>query len=575
MMRDSTYGGFDSLLARMEARQDPLSFDPGEALPPLDLDLAPLRSRRVAAPDGPAPRSGHGRKAHELAGEFAGAPELCHLHGLLIAHLRRRAQPPQAAPLFLRLWREEADVLLARLSPRWLVSAVTTFADHGATEAQRRSGLALSVLFGTMKLYESERLHSGLVPEAPFPGPRKRRRLPLDMAPYALKSGGLDVNLLGRLWQEAGADPGIAPLARHLLALLDGDPRTVFRRLALMRGELTPPPENDAFRLLPLPEGAEPALSTRPVADPARPGWGIVATLDGELHDIAHFAAHHLLTGADRLFLYLDPPDHGMAAVLARHPKIEVIQCDDAHWQRLGTARPDSAERRQARNASACYHGCDLDWLVHLDGDDRLLPDRPFGAVLAALPRQVAVLDLPPVEQLSGPAPVYRLPTPDTPAGEALLAALYPTFGLHLPQGRLGPAQGRPAVRTGIRDCRLGLHYLIRRGAPVPNRALWQAGWLGRTLSRGAQDFHAGLEARLARGLYPRGKDRFGPGDLLEYLAGTEGEAALRLFHEEVLADTPDMRARLAAQGLLLDPGIDPEAQVRAVFGPLPEGSPA
>ncbi|MGA0925550.1 MAG: hypothetical protein ACO3R6_13840, partial [Lutimaribacter sp.] len=54
---------------------------------------------------------------------------------------------------------------------------------------------------------------------------------------YALKDGSLDVNLLGKLWQQAHQDQVIAPLAQSLLEQLINDPGGVFRRLRMMRAE--------------------------------------------------------------------------------------------------------------------------------------------------------------------------------------------------------------------------------------------------------------------------------------------------------------------------------------------------
>ena len=110
-------GGFDAILTQMEGRRDPFTYEGDEALPPLDVDFTPLKSARV---DGRAltvagSRSSYARKLRDLSEEFDGLPELMLLHGLLIAHLRRRSAPDHTAALFLRLWAEEADWLLARL----------------------------------------------------------------------------------------------------------------------------------------------------------------------------------------------------------------------------------------------------------------------------------------------------------------------------------------------------------------------------------------------------------------------------------------------------------------------------
>ena len=104
-----------------------------------------------------------------------------------------------------------------------------------------------------MKLYETERLYSGLRPEQPFAfGKKSARHLPMGMDAYALKGGGLNVNLLGKLWQQAHQDQVIAPLAQSLLEQLINDPGGVFRRLRMMRAERaerkTHPPTTPAPR---------------------------------------------------------------------------------------------------------------------------------------------------------------------------------------------------------------------------------------------------------------------------------------------------------------------------------------
>lgn len=242
-------GGAHGVIARYESRRDPLVFSRVE-LPPADADLAALRDHVVpagyAAP--PPPRSGSFLvKSARIAREFIGNSELAFLNALLIANLRKRSQPPQCAPLFQRLWAEESDHLIDALDLRWKVSSVTTFADCGATPVQRELGRALQVLFGMMKLYEFERTFSRQSPADPWPAPKRRKwPLPLDMGPYSLGAGGLDVNILGPLWEMARTEPVMGPLACHLLDALNADHRTLFRRLALMRQRAADIAESEA-----------------------------------------------------------------------------------------------------------------------------------------------------------------------------------------------------------------------------------------------------------------------------------------------------------------------------------------
>jgi hypothetical protein len=228
----------DSLIEHWQRRRAPMALHPGEALPPLDADLAAIAAAMVPDPWPALPdtASRHAQKAREIAPEFAGQSMLFHLHALLVAHLRKRGFPPHAPALFRRLWVEQGDALRAGLSTRWLISAVITFGDHGATEAERSLGRELGMMFGLMKLYEFERLFSGHPPDQPFRlGKRADAPLPLGMEPFSLASGGLDINLLAPLWQRAQEVPVLGPIACDLLDRLNHDPGTVFARVQAMR----------------------------------------------------------------------------------------------------------------------------------------------------------------------------------------------------------------------------------------------------------------------------------------------------------------------------------------------------
>lgn len=239
MVKELTYpDGFEGIIARWEERRDPLTAREGEGLPQLDCDLDALAAGTMPDPPEPLikPASSYAFKAHALATELAGASRLAHLNALLIAHLRRRAWPDHAPALFCRIWEEHAATLLQELNARWLVSSLQTFADHGQTETQRRVGASLGLLFSMMKLYEFERTFSGTPPEEPYRlGKRAKVPLPMEMDDFSLKSGGLDYNTLAPLWRDAGSDPVIAPLAHHLLDMLNRDPGTLFRRIQTMR----------------------------------------------------------------------------------------------------------------------------------------------------------------------------------------------------------------------------------------------------------------------------------------------------------------------------------------------------
>lgn len=227
-----------SLVGIWKQRRRRLKLAARDWFPAADLDLGPLLATRI--PDDIPPLDGpqtlHAKKLHQMRVELAGKPELAAVNAILIAHLRKQRFPAHAPALFRRIWAEAGPRLMPELPGRWLISSAITFGDHGETEAQRRVGLSVNILFSLMKLYEFERLHSGLPADAPFPPRRIRhRRLPLDMPHFNIASGGLDINLLAQIWGEAQHVPVVGPLACHLLQKLNEDPGSLFRRIGIMR----------------------------------------------------------------------------------------------------------------------------------------------------------------------------------------------------------------------------------------------------------------------------------------------------------------------------------------------------
>lgn len=228
----------DSLVEVWNQRRRRLKLAARDWFPAADLDLGPLLAARIpdSLPPLEGPQTLHAKKLHQMRVELAGKPELAAVNAILIAHLRKARFPAHTPALFRRIWAEAGAQLMPELPGRWLISSAITFGDHGETEAQRRVGLSINVLFSLMKLYEFERLHSGLDAATPFPTRRTRhRRLPLDMPHFNLGDGGLDINLLAQIWNEAQKTPVVGPLACHLLQRLNHDPGGIFRRIGMMR----------------------------------------------------------------------------------------------------------------------------------------------------------------------------------------------------------------------------------------------------------------------------------------------------------------------------------------------------
>lgn len=565
--------GMIGILEQMNARRDPLGFAEDEALPPLDCDLDALSKTKVAVPDAETKsRSENSRKSWEIANELKGQNGLLHLNALLIAHLRKRSQPKHTADLFIRLWTEHADLLVEEMDLRWKVSSLTTFGDHGKTHEQRSAGLGLSTLFGAMKLYESERLYSGREPDRPFTlDGRASGPLALEMNAFTLVDGGLDANMIGRLWEEADKDPVIRPLAHDMLQRLIDDPRTVFRRLhrlrarKLRRKEQADPDSGDAGIVVPVPKPAR-----------ATPKWGVVCTTNAPAHEIARFVAHHLKIGASRIYLYLDAPDDSAQELLWDHPKVDLTLCDAEYWQSVGKDRPDAHQLRQTFNATRALRlaADDLDWLGHIDTDEFILSERKLATALKSVPADMAGARLFPAEALASTSSDktpkhFKLRTTSDGVPSEAITEIYPTFGSYVRGGFLSHLAGKVFARTGVGDLRLAIHRLRVKGEDVLNTAILDDVFVGHLHAPDWDSFVGKLEFRQNKGSYRiKSDDELKSiGRLLQYLKDEEGEAGLRAFFEELCLDSADLRKRLKAHDLLLTPRFDPDAAVQQVFG--------
>ena len=229
-------GGYYSLMRNLERAERPFR-NAHLVLPPADVNLAALAERTVTAdPDRSLPEelTDARRKLHALELEFAGSSELHLLNALTIALLRRREASEEARQLYLRLWREQGQFLADTISVRWMISAATTFGDHGDSIEQRLGGQGLSMLFDLIKLHDSERRLSGRGNDSGFPrvrGAKPRDTLAFDMDAYGLENGDLDMNMLARLWRLSETDPVLRPLGFRMLRMIMSDRKTIFARL--------------------------------------------------------------------------------------------------------------------------------------------------------------------------------------------------------------------------------------------------------------------------------------------------------------------------------------------------------
>ncbi|MGH1353573.1 MAG: glycosyltransferase family 2 protein [Thalassovita sp.] len=576
--KKTTYqNGFDGVVEQMGKRMAPIAYGEDESPIPLDIPLEPLKLERMHrdAPELGKSTSPYARKYRELAKEFHDRPALLHLHGLLIAHSRRVDQPAHFPALFCRLWEEESDFLLEHLDARWLVSAATTFGDHGVTSVQRQLGQALSVLFNMMKLYETERLYSGHPSDRPFSlSQRSDKGLAMQMDAFSLTGGGLDVNMLGRLWLQAEEDPVMQPLAQRLLTLLIEDDKTVFRRLRTMRARKLKKMKQSGTK-----SGAKRDWCVVDVPAhllSSKETWSTVSLVKAPLRQIARFAAYHLDLGAQSVTLYLDAPKPGMAAFLRQNPRVTVVECDDAYWDQQKRSRMKSHQQRQVWVATQAYHQCKATWLAHIDVDEFLLPPdaTPEGMqnMLSRVGDTMAGVKLLPAEMLADTKGdelfklLPRLAQPPVPPEN-----LYPNYGIALPRGFLSHTEGKHLMRTGLDGVRMGVHTSLHGGLGISNIDTSAGGYLGHAHAPDWQTFRAHLDFRTKRGSYRKADaEKLQLKDVLDFVIEENGEDGLRQFFDELCVATPRLTDVLDQHGLLLRRKLDLDAKVARHFGPLP-----
>jgi len=288
--------------------------------------------------------------------------------------------------------------------------------------------------------------------------------------------------------------------------------------------------------------------------------WGLSATIKAPAGDILAFAAYHLELGAHRLFLYLDDDNPTAFTALKAHPKIRVIACDDEHWRKLNMRRPKKHQVRQTANATHAYaRRVEVDWLIHMDVDEFLWPGKLVADCLDVLDLAVSSARTRPMEQLSGDNHHFKAFIPNGPDRAGIVARLYPDFGAHVKGGFLSHLAGKLFVRTNMSDLTVKIHNVFQGEIINPGEVELDSIALCHAHAKSWQDWISAYRFRLQKGSYraelapnlPREKGGMSMHELLQRIEEEQGEAGLRAFHDELCADTPELRARLKAEGLL------------------------
>ncbi len=303
--------------------------------------------------------------------------------------------------------------------------------------------------------------------------------------------------------------------------------------------------------------------------------WGVVSTIKADAGDILTFAAYYLEAGAHRLLLYLDAPCPDAFPHLKAHPKIRVTECNETYWRRMGR-RPVKHQVRQSANASRAYHrqAGDVDWLLHCDVDEFLWSAESVGTRLAALPSDVCCARARPVEVLAGGDGTAFKGCLPVVGQEARAARLYPQFGKHLKGGFLSHVQGKLFTRTGIDGLEIRIHNVLLDGGTNPGEAKLDGMDLCHFHAADWHNWISHYRYRLQKGSYraglapfrPRGTEGITVHELLSAIEADQGEAGLRTFFDEVCADSPDLRDRLRAEGVLKIRELDLASKRRKHF---------
>ena len=304
--------------------------------------------------------------------------------------------------------------------------------------------------------------------------------------------------------------------------------------------------------------------------------WGLIATIKAPTREILDFAAHHIELGAHRLFIFLDAPNPEARAALKAHPKVRVFTCDEAHWRKLGMKRPTKHQARQTGNATHAYRrkGGEVDWLIHMDVDEFLWPDRPVTEILGALSTKTLCARIRPVEALAGDGTLFKGFIPPGPERAATVARLYPRFGEHVKGGFLSHLAGKLFLRTGLGPLTVKIHNVFQGQRMNPGETELDNVLLCHCHAKSWEEWIAAYRYRLAHGSYraelaparPRDKGGLTLHELLNEIEAAEGEVGLRAFYDEFCADTPARRRALEAEGLLHRCDLQLDAKRRKQF---------
>lgn len=308
---------------------------------------------------------------------------------------------------------------------------------------------------------------------------------------------------------------------------------------------------------------------------PVRPTWGLTATILAPTQDTLRFVAHHLEAGAHRIYIFLDAPNVTAHDALKAHPKVRVTTCDDAYWQKQNGKRPAKHQIRQTVNATQTYRRkAEVDWLIHIDVDEFLIAEQDIAQILQQQPPDLISARVRPMEVLAGDGNAFKAFIPPGPNRENLVRQLYPAYGDYVKGGFISHVAGKPFIRSGLPDVQVRIHNAFQNGEMIMGSEETAGIDLAHCHAKNWDDWLAHYRYRLEKGSYraelapaiSREKGGLSLHELFQVIEAENGESGLRAFYDEVIADTPQLREKLAENGLLRQVNLSLDATVAKHF---------
>ncbi len=307
------------------------------------------------------------------------------------------------------------------------------------------------------------------------------------------------------------------------------------------------------------------------------PTWGVVATIKAPAVDILNFVAYHLDLGAAHVWIYLDAANPEAKDQLKPHPQLTVVRTGDTYWIKTRGKKPPMHQPRQSFNVRHAYNRAkNVDWLLHIDVDEFLWPDRPITEQLASLPAECLVARVRPAEAMASvdrePHIHFKRFIADKTARKSIVADIYPNFAPYLKNGFVSHVAGKMFLRTGQKDMTIKIHNVVQNGQHNPGQVELTDSSLLHLHTTSWDHWMQSFAYRHQKGSY---RDELGaatPEDqgglnlhkLFAHLA--EEPEGLRQFYDEVCVATPALKAKLEAHDLLRSHSLELEAKRRKHF---------